>query len=110
MVGVVSKESAHAEIQMPSVRNKVGDSELTEFDISHWDVHVYETHNTGTHRAQREAGYSDCFNRGYSDCAEEHCCFRAACQDDLIGSWKRAINKERGLEPEELICDIATAS
>jgi len=70
-----------------------GDPRATESQVSHGYcpscIRKQYTHRI--HRAQRAAGYSDCFNRGYNDCGEEHCCFRAACQDDLVRSWKNAI-------------------
>ena len=89
-----------------------GDPHATEGEISHGYcptcIRKHYTHRI--HQAQRRAGYSDCFNRGHNDCDEEHCCFRAACQDDLIGSWKRAIIRGTVVsDPEELICDVGIA-
>ena len=90
-----------------------GDPRATEFDISHGycPTCIQKRYTSRIHRAQREAGYSDCFNRGYNDCAEERCCFRAACQDDMIGGWKKTIIENSFItESEELICDIGTGS
>ncbi len=70
-----------------------GAAQATESDISHGYcpkcIRKHYTHRI--QQSQLRAGYSDCFNRGYNDCCEEACCFRAACQDDLISSWKRAV-------------------
>jgi hypothetical protein len=70
-----------------------GNPEATEADISHgYCPTCIRIRYTGRiHESQLKAGYSDCFNRGYNECTEERCCFRTACQDDLIVSWKKAI-------------------
>ncbi len=89
-----------------------GDPRASESDISHGycPTCIRKQYTSRIHRAQREAGYSDCFNRGHNDCAEHACCFRTACQEDLVKSWKRAIIQgDAGVEPEGLICDAATA-
>jgi hypothetical protein len=86
-----------------------GDPLATESDVSHGYCPscIRKRYTNRIHRAQRNSGYSDCFNRGYNDCAEDRCCFRAACQDDLVRSWARAIipRNEVG-DPEGLIYDI----
>ncbi|MGB6066314.1 MAG: hypothetical protein WBG50_16045 [Desulfomonilaceae bacterium] len=89
-----------------------GDPRASETDISHGycPTCIRKQYTSRIHRAQRAAGYSDCFNRGHNDCAEHGCCFRAACQEDLVKSWKRAIIQAgAAAEPEELICNAATA-
>jgi hypothetical protein len=70
-----------------------GDPEATEAEISHgYCPSCIRTRYTGRiHQAQRRAGYSDCFNRGYNDCSELNCCFRTACQDDSIVDWKKKL-------------------
>lgn len=88
-----------------------GDPQATESDVSHGYCPscIRKRYTSRIHRAQRDAGYSDCFNRGYNDCAEEHCCFRAACQDDLVRSWKRAvILRNNAADAESFIRDAVT--
>lgn len=70
-----------------------GNPAATDSDISHGycPTCIRRCYTQRIHQAQLRAGYSDCFNRGHNHCSEEHCCFRAACQDDLVGSWKRAV-------------------
>ncbi len=70
-----------------------GAPHATESDISHGycPACIREHYTKRIHQAQLRAGYSDCFNRGYNDCGEESCCFRAACQDDLIVSWRKRV-------------------
>lgn len=70
-----------------------GDPQASESEISHGycPACIQERYTHRIHRAQIQAGYSDCFNRGYNDCAEERCRYRAACQDVLVGRWKQAI-------------------
>ena len=90
-----------------------GDPRATEFDISHGYCPkcIQKRYTSRIHRAQRESGYSDCFNRGLNNCPEERCSFRSACQDDLITSWKKAIiHRTWVAEPEGLFCEIVTAS
>lgn len=89
-----------------------GDPRATESDISHGycPTCIQERYTSRIHKSQREAGYSDCFNRGRNNCPEGRCSFRSACQDDLIRSWKRAIIHRTGVaEPEGLFCDVVTA-
>jgi hypothetical protein len=89
-----------------------GDPGATELDISHGccPACIRNQYTSRIHRAQLEAGFSDCFNRGYNDCAEDGCCFRAACQDELIKGWKRAvIQGVPAAESEGLICEVASA-
>jgi len=86
-----------------------GDPQATESDISHGycPTCIRSRYTQRIHQAQRRAGYSDCFNRGYNNCSEERCCFRAACQDDLIGSWKRAIiRRTEAADSEGLARDL----
>jgi hypothetical protein len=70
-----------------------GDPRASESDISHGYCPscIRKRYTSRIHKSQRDQGYSDCFNRGYNDCAEESCSFRAACQDASINNWKRAI-------------------
>ncbi|MDQ7784911.1 MAG: hypothetical protein RDU20_18655 [Desulfomonilaceae bacterium] len=70
-----------------------GDAGATEADISHGYCPscIRKRYTQRIHQSQLREGYSDCFNRGYNDCGEVSCRFRAACQDDLIGNWKKAI-------------------
>ena len=70
-----------------------GNPQATDSDISHGycPTCIRRRYTERIHEAQLKAGYSDCFNRGHNHCTEECCRFRAACQDDLIGSWKKAI-------------------
>jgi len=89
-----------------------GDPGATELDISHGccPACIRNQYTSRIHRAQLEAGYSDCFNRGYNDCAEDGCCFRAACQEELIKGWKRAvIQRASAAEPERLTSEAASA-
>ena len=88
-----------------------GDPGATEWDISHGycPTCIRKHYTSRIRRAQRRGGHADCFNSGNNACAEERCWFRAACQDDLIRSWKRVIIQSTGVaEPEELICEIVT--
>ena len=88
-----------------------GDPRATEFDISHGycPTCIQKRYTNRIHKAQREAGTSECFNRGYNNCPEERCCFRSACQDDLIRNWRRAIIHGTGVaEPEGLFSDVVT--
>jgi hypothetical protein len=80
-----------------------GDSQATESDISHGycPTCIRNRYTQRIHQAQRRAGFSDCFNRGYNNCSEERCCFRAACQDDLIGTWKRAVIRRTDVTDSE---------
>jgi hypothetical protein len=83
-----------------------GDPQATESDISHGYCPkcIRKRYTQRIHEAQVRAGDSDCFNRGYNGCGEEHCCFRVACQDDLIGKWKKAIiHTIEVADPEGLI-------
>ncbi len=70
-----------------------GDAQAGESDISHGycPTCLRQRYTSRIHRAQLQDGYSDCFNRGYNDCSEDQCCFRAACQDDSLRSWRKAI-------------------
>jgi hypothetical protein len=89
-----------------------GDPRATDSDISHGycPACIRNQYTSRIHRAQREAGYSDCFNRGHNDCSEEGCCFRAACQDELIRGWKRAVIQRAGAaESDGLFCEAASA-
>ncbi len=73
-----------------------GDLDANESEISHGycPACIRKHYTKRIHRAQLRAGHADCFNRGYNNCSEECCCFRSACQDDLIGKWERAILRE----------------
>ena len=55
-----------------------GDPRASESDISHGycPTCIRKQYTSRIHRAQREAGSSDCFNRGHNDSAEHACCFR----------------------------------
>lgn len=89
-----------------------GDPLATEADISHGYCPkcIRDCYTDKIHRSQRQAGYSDCFNRGHDNCTEEECCFRAACQEDLIRDWKKEIIESNGdSELETLVCEVATA-
>lgn len=89
-----------------------GDPRASELDISHgYCPTCIRTRYTGKiHKSQREAGYSDCFNRGYNDCSEESCSFRAACQEELIKGWKQAVIQRAAAEESEgLFCEAASA-
>lgn len=89
-----------------------GDPQAPESEISHGycPTCIRTRYTERIHQAQLRAGYSACFNKGYNDCGEEHCCFRTACQDELIGSWKReVIRRPEGAEPETLTCDLVLA-
>ncbi len=70
-----------------------GNPKATESDISHGycPTCIRKRYTHRIHESQLRMGYSDCFNRGYNDCGEDNCCFRAACQDHLIQNWKEAI-------------------
>lgn len=70
-----------------------GDRRATDSEISHGYCPpcIRKRYTERIHQAQLRAGYSDCFNRGHNDCSEQHCCFRSACQDDLVGSWKKDV-------------------
>ena len=74
-----------------------GDVHATDSDISHgYCLACIRARYTDRIRAsQRRAGYSDCFNRGYSDCSEEACRFRQACHKDALGSWEKGCLKKR---------------
>ncbi len=77
-----------------------GDSQATEADISHGycPACIRTRYTQRIHQAQLKAGYSDCFNRGHNDCSEGSCCYRAACQEDSVASWKK-----------RLLCAVRTA-
>ncbi|GEM_PF-1223673 len=82
------------------------DRQATDFDISHGYCPrcIRKCYTQRIHEAQVRAGYYDCFNRGYDDYREDHCCFRAACPDDLIGEWKKAsIRTTEVADPEGLV-------
>jgi hypothetical protein len=70
-----------------------GDPQATAFDVSHGycPVCIRERYTQRIHQAQLRAGYTDCFNRGRSNCSETSCCFRTACQDDLVARWKKRL-------------------
>ena len=70
-----------------------GDPQAAASDVSHGycPACIRERYTDKIHQAQRGAGYSDCFNRGHNDCSEQTCCFRPACQDDLVARWKRRL-------------------
>lgn len=70
-----------------------GDPEATSFDVSHGycPACIRERYTERIHQAQLRAGCSDCFNRGHNDCPEASCCFRTACQDELVARWKRRL-------------------
>ena len=70
-----------------------GDPQATEAEISHGycPVCIRKRYTARIHQAQMRAGYSDCFNRGYNDCSEVSCCFRMACQDDSVVSWRKRL-------------------
>ncbi len=72
-----------------------GDPRATEHDISHGycPVCIRKRYTEKIHRSQLKHGYSDCFNRGHNDCTEAGCCFRTACQDDSMASWKKRLLK-----------------
>ncbi len=67
-----------------------GDPEASESDISHGycPLCLRAFYTDKIRRSQVKSGYSDCFNRGYNDCSEENCWFRAACQDAHIEGWR----------------------
>jgi hypothetical protein len=73
-----------------------GDPEATEADISHGYCPdcIRTRYTERIHQAQVKEGYSDCFNRGYSDCSEVSCCFRAACLEDSVASWRERLLDE----------------
>jgi hypothetical protein len=78
-----------------------GDVRATEGDISHgYCLACIRARYTDRIRAaQLKAGYSDCFNRGYTNCSEDACRFRQACHEDVVGSWKKGcLNKSDVLE------------
>ena len=70
-----------------------GDSQATEADISHGycPACIRARYTRRIHEAQLKDGYSACFNKGYNDCSEVSCCFRAACQEDSVVSWKEKV-------------------
>jgi hypothetical protein len=70
-----------------------GDPQATGFDVSHGycPACIRERYTERIQQAQLRAGYSDCFNRGYNDCSEASCCFRTACQDELVARWKKRL-------------------
>lgn len=70
-----------------------GDPQAGESDISHGfcPTCIRKQYTTRIHQAQLQAGYSDCFNRGYNNCSEQACCFRTACQEELLRTWRAAI-------------------
>jgi len=70
-----------------------GDPQATESDISHGycPTCIRKRYTQRIHRAQIRAGYSDCFNRGHNDCSEEQCCFRTACLDESVKTWRKAV-------------------
>ncbi len=70
-----------------------GDPEATDADISHGYCPdcIRRKYTERIHQAQVKEGYSDCFNRGYNDCSEVSCCFRPACQEDSIASWRERL-------------------
>jgi hypothetical protein len=70
-----------------------GDPQATGFDVSHGycPACIRNRYTERIRQAQLRAGYSDCFNRGHNDCSETSCCFRAACQDELVASWKERL-------------------
>jgi hypothetical protein len=67
-----------------------GDPQATESDISHGYCPkcIRKKYADRIHRSQLQQGYSDCFDRGYNDCTEDRCWFRAACQDASVKRWK----------------------
>jgi hypothetical protein len=79
-----------------------GDPHATDSDISHGYCPkcIRRLYTDRIHQQQIQAGYSDCFNRGYNDCSEELCRFRAACQEDSVRSWRAAVI--RTIEAQEL--------
>jgi len=80
-----------------------GDSEANESEISHGycPACIRKRYTERIHSAQRRAGYSDCFNKGYDDCTEERCCFRTACQEESVKSWiKDVIEDDKSAEAE----------
>ena len=70
-----------------------GNPEATDSDISHGYCPncIRACYTDRIHEAQLKAGFSDCFNRGHSDCSEDACRFRAACQDDSVSNWKEEV-------------------
>jgi hypothetical protein len=70
-----------------------GDPQASESDISHGfcPTCIRKRYTDRIHRSQIQAGYSDCFNRGYDDCSEQSCCFRTACLEQSVRSWREAI-------------------
>lgn len=79
-----------------------GDPEATDADISHGycPACIRTRYTERIHEAQVREGYSDCFNRGYNNCSEVGCCYRPACQDDSVASWRERLLDEtfRGLK------------
>ncbi len=70
-----------------------GDPAANESSVSHGFCPgcIRRQYTEKIHRAQLRDGYSDCFNRGYNACTERDCCFRGACQEDLVSEWKKRI-------------------
>lgn len=70
-----------------------GDPHAADSEISHGycPTCIRKRYTERIHKSQIQAGYSDCFNRGYNDCSEKGCRFRAACQDDSVRTWRKAI-------------------
>ena len=70
-----------------------GDPKAPETQISHGYCRLCVRHlyTDKIRRSQLKSGYSDCFNRGYNDCSEGTCWFRAACQDRLVQDWQEEI-------------------
>jgi hypothetical protein len=66
-----------------------GDPTASELDVSHGYCPkcIRSRYTEKIHQAQLKAGYSDCFNRGYNNCTEGKCSFRAACQENLVADW-----------------------
>jgi hypothetical protein len=76
-----------------------GDPEATEGEVSHGYCPrcIRASYQDKIHTAQLRSGYSDCFNRGYSDCSENSCCFRFACQEESIAYWEQAVIAPLGM-------------
>jgi hypothetical protein len=70
-----------------------GNPQASESDISHGCCPkcIRGRYTDRIHRSQRQQGYSDCFNRGYNDCTEDRCRFRAACQDASVRRWTEEV-------------------
>jgi hypothetical protein len=80
-----------------------GDSDASDEDISHGycPLCIRRYYTDRIRQAQRNAGFSDCFNRGFSDCSEFACWFWSACQDRRVAMWDAQVIDPAPLSTEK---------